>query len=79
MASPPPPPNWGSRTQAALRFDPDAPFTDYNIQICDRRGDVDTGAGIAAGRWIQVSPLGRQQLVRTRADIQSDRNPLGGC
>jgi type IV fimbrial biogenesis protein FimT len=63
----------------ALGFDPGTPFTDYNIQICDRRGDVDTGGGIAAGRWIQISPLGRQRLVRTRADIQSDRNPLGGC
>lgn len=65
--------------EGALRFDPGAPFTDYSIQICDRRGDVDTGGGIAAGRWIQISPLGRQQLVRTRTDIQSDRNPLGGC
>ncbi|MDH5254847.1 MAG: GspH/FimT family pseudopilin [Gammaproteobacteria bacterium] len=63
----------------SLRFDPGAPFTDYNIQLCDGRGDVDTGAGIAAGRWIQISPLGRQQLVRARATIQSDRNPLGGC
>lgn len=63
----------------ALRFDPGAPFTDFNIQICDPRGDVDTGRGIAAGRWIQISGLGRQQLVRDRAAIQSDRNPLGGC
>ena len=62
-----------------LRFDPGSPFTDFNIQICDQRGDVDTGRGIAAGRWIQISGLGRQQLVRTRAIIQSDRNPLGGC
>jgi type IV fimbrial biogenesis protein FimT len=57
----------------------DAPLTDFHIQICDDRGDADTGAGIAAGRWIQISQLGRQQLVRTRADLQSDRNPLGGC
>jgi Tfp pilus assembly protein FimT len=63
----------------SLRFDPDEPFTDYNIQLCDPRGDVDTGAGIAAGRWIQISPLGRQQLVRARSTLQSDRNPLGGC
>ncbi|MBL8201716.1 MAG: GspH/FimT family pseudopilin [Chromatiales bacterium] len=63
----------------ALGFDAGAPFTDYHIQICDRRGDVDTGRGIAAGRWIQISALGRQQLVRTRADLQSERNPLGGC
>jgi prepilin-type N-terminal cleavage/methylation domain-containing protein len=63
----------------SLRFEADEPFTDYNIQLCDPRGDVDTGAGIAAGRWIQLSPLGRQQLVRTRSTLQSDRNPLGGC
>ncbi len=69
----------GFTDAGSLRPDPDAPFTDYNIQICDRRGDVDTGAGVAAGRWIQVTPLGRQQLVRERAVIQSDRNPLGGC
>ena len=62
-----------------LRFDPGDPFTDFHIQICDRRGDADTGAGVAAGRWIQVSALGRQQLVRARSVIQSDRNPLGGC
>ncbi len=69
----------GFTDAGSLRIDPDAPFTNYDIQICDRRGDVDTGAGIAAGRWIQISPLGRQQLVRTRDDIQSGRNPLGGC
>ena len=57
----------------------DAPLTDFHIQLCDHRGDADTGAGIAAGRWIQISQLGRQQLVRARADLQSDRNPLGGC
>lgn len=57
----------------------DAPLTDYHIQLCDHRGDADTGAGIAAGRWIQISRIGRQQLVRTRADLQSARNPLGGC
>lgn len=62
-----------------LRFEPGTPFTDFNIQICDRRGDVDTGGGIAAGRWIQISALGRQQLVRERSSLQSDRNPLGGC
>jgi prepilin-type N-terminal cleavage/methylation domain-containing protein len=57
----------------------DAPLTDFHIQLCDHRGDADTGAGIAAGRLIQITQLGRQQLVRTRADLQSDRNPLGGC
>lgn len=62
-----------------LQFDPGESFTDYNLQICDHRGDTDTGGGIAAGRWIQISGLGRQQLVRSRANLQSDRNPLGGC
>lgn len=72
-------------TPAALMFTGagtlalDAPLTDFNIQLCDHRGDVDTGGGIAAGRWIQISQVGRQQLVRSRADLQSDRNPLGGC
>jgi len=63
----------------ALDFAPGSPFTDYHIQICDHRGDLDTGGDVAAGRWIQISALGRQQLVRTRTDLQSDRNPLGGC
>jgi type IV fimbrial biogenesis protein FimT len=72
-------------TAANLMFTPagtlalDAPLTDFNIQICDSRGDADTGAGTAAGRWIQVTQLGRQRLVRQRAELQSDRNPLGGC
>jgi type IV fimbrial biogenesis protein FimT len=57
----------------------DAPLTDFNIQLCDHRGDVDTGGGIAAGRWIQISQLGRQQLIRGRAQLQSERNPRGGC
>lgn len=56
-----------------------APLTEFHIQLCDHRGDVDTGAEIAAGRWIQITQLGRQQLVRTRAKLQSDLNPLGGC
>ena len=76
-----------SRTTAALAFtaagtlrpDPGRGDAEYLIQLCDPRGDVDTGGGIAAGRLIQVSPLGRQQLVRDRASLQSDRNPLRGC
>ena len=57
----------------------DAPLTDFHIQLCDQRGDADTGAGIAAGRRIQISGLGRQQLVRKRVDLQSETSPLGGC
>lgn len=63
----------------SLRRDAGAPESDYNIQLCDGRGDADTGGGIAAGRLIQLSALGRQTLVRDRADLQSGRNPLRGC
>jgi type IV fimbrial biogenesis protein FimT len=52
-----------------------APIT--NVQLCDGRGDRDTGAGIAAGRWIQIGITGRPQLYRMRADVQA--NPNGGC
>ena len=49
-----------------------------DIQLCDGRGDIDTGGGIAAGRWIQVLPTGRIALQRDR-DILQGRSPLGGC
>ncbi|MGB5590681.1 MAG: GspH/FimT family pseudopilin [Gammaproteobacteria bacterium] len=48
-----------------------------NIQICDRRGNVDTGGGVAAGRWINVAATGRPQVFSQQADVQG--NPLGGC
>lgn len=48
-----------------------------NLQICDRRGNVDTGGGIAAGRWINIAPTGRPQIFSQRADVQG--GPLGGC
>ncbi len=48
-----------------------------NIQLCDDRGDADTGGGVAAGRWIQIGPTGRPQTYRMRAEVQG--NPLGGC
>ncbi len=62
----------------------DAPLTDFHIQLCDQRGDAATGADatgadIAAGRWIRISGIGRQQLVRDRVALQSGENPLGGC
>lgn len=63
----------------SLRRAPGAPPSDYNIQLCDGRGDADTGGGVAAGRLIQLSALGRQSLVRGRAELQSGRNPLRGC
>ncbi len=63
------------RTIAALA--PVQPITD--IQLCDQRGNMDTGAGIAAGRWIRISPTGRPQIYREVADIQAAQNPLNGC
>ena len=60
-----------------LAAPPSANLTD--LQFCDHRGDVDTGGGIAAGRWIRLTPNGRPQLVRERARLQSVDNPLGGC
>ena len=50
-----------------------------DIQLCDERGDVDTGAGVAAGRWIQIHPTGRIELQRSRAILQGERSPFGGC
>jgi type II secretory pathway pseudopilin PulG len=51
-----------------------------DIQICDARGDRDTGRGVAAGRWIRIQPTGQPGIRRLRADLQNaDINPLGGC
>jgi type IV fimbrial biogenesis protein FimT len=51
-----------------------------DIQICDARGDRDTGQGVAAGRWIRIQPTGQPEIRRLRADLQdADINPLGGC
>jgi len=51
-----------------------------DIQICDARGDRDTGRGVAAGRWIRIQPTGQPEIRRLRADLQNaDINPLGGC
>lgn len=51
-----------------------------DIQICDARGDRDTGQGVAAGRWIRIQPTGQPEIRRQRADLQNaDINPLGGC
>ncbi len=50
-----------------------------NIQLCDSRGNSDTGGGRAAGRWIMVSPAGHTALVDTVSQLQASSNPLGGC
>lgn len=60
---------------AALAGNPAA----FNFQLCDDRGDANTGGGIAAGRWIQVSPTGRPQMYREQAQVQAAANPTGGC
>ena len=51
-----------------------------DIQICDARGDRDTGGGVAAGRLIRVQPTGQPEIRRMRSELQdTDINPLGGC
>ncbi len=50
-----------------------------DIQLCDDRGNVDTGGGIAAGRWVQISPTGRPRIFRDQNTIQGGANPLPGC
>ena len=54
-----------------------SPVTDF--QLCDQRGNQDVGAGIAAGRWIRISPTGRPQIFREVEEIQGAQNPLNGC
>ena len=51
----------------------------FNLQLCDDRGAEDTGAGISAGRWINISPTGRSQMHRAQDAVEHDNNPLGGC
>ncbi len=50
-----------------------------DIELCDSRGDADTGGGVAAGRWIQILPTGRIDLQRKRVTLQGDLSPFGGC
>lgn len=52
-----------------------------NLQLCDSRGNLDTGGGVAAGRWISVpeNGPGRPQLFRMQVDVNGAANPLGGC
>ena len=53
------------------------PKTDF--QLCDHRGNMDIGGGVAAGRWVRIAPTGRPQIYRDVADVQAGLNPLGGC
>lgn len=48
-----------------------------NIVLCDRRGNKDTGGGVAAGRFIRIAPTGRPQTYRMKTDVQA--SPIGGC
>ncbi len=50
-----------------------------DLQLCDERGDHDTGGGVAAGRWVEIEVTGRPQLNREYARVQGASNPLGGC
>jgi len=58
---------------------PGQPRPIADIQLCDDRGDLDAGGGVAAGRWIHIAGSGRPQLVRDRTRLQGPGNPLGGC
>lgn len=50
---------------------------EFNLLLCDDRGDHDAGGGVAAGRWINLrGRAGRPRIYRQRADVQSS---LGGC
>ena len=35
---------------------------EVDFLLCDNRADRDTGGGIAAGRWVQISPTGRPRI-----------------
>jgi len=57
---------------------PGLPDSITDLQLCDDRGDVDTGGGVAAGRWIRISETGHPVIQRSRAVLQAE-SPLGGC
>jgi type IV fimbrial biogenesis protein FimT len=50
-----------------------------HLQLCDDRGDREVTGGVAAGRWIVISPTGRPRILAERAQLQDADNPLGGC
>lgn len=50
-----------------------------NLQLCDHRGNHDIGGGVAAGRWVQITPTGRPQIYRDLTYVQGAQNPLNGC
>ena len=48
-----------------------------NILLCDDRGNVDAG-GTSSARVVTVSPTGREQIMRTQADIVAAVAVTGG-
>ena len=50
-----------------------------NIQLCDPRGAAHAGDGIAAGRWIMLSPAGHPLAFQEYGRVQGPDNPLHGC
>jgi type IV fimbrial biogenesis protein FimT len=48
---------------------------EFNILLCDDRGDHDAG-GIAAGRWINIRGTGRPRIYTRPDEVQA---MLGGC
>ena len=49
---------------------------EFNLLLCDSRGDREAGGGLAAGRWINVRDTGRPRIYAQRAEVQA---MLGGC
>jgi len=49
---------------------------EFNLLLCDDRGGLDTGGGVAAGRWINIRGTGRPRIFTRHADVQA---MLGGC
>ena len=49
---------------------------EFNLLLCDDRGDHNTGGDIAAGRWINIRGTGRPRIYTKRHDVQT---AIGGC
>ncbi len=73
------PPEWLAFRGDGLLTAPAGTDPVRNIQLCDTRGNRDTGGGVAAGRWIVISPAGRPAMLDRVDPLQGPANPLGGC
>ena len=49
---------------------------EFNILLCDERGNRDMGSGIASGRWINIRGSGRPRIYTGLDEV---RAMLGGC